>query len=137
MAAPTIEPVTISTQPSTSIKQKEARQFSPENLSFLIVSPVETSELVQDELNDNIESADTIDTDVIVDKQDGEMMHTAENLVFRPLFSYRKLQEKRKRLYGSKRPSANSPNTIRRSSYVVPQGYVYYPRPYGGYYYPY
>ncbi|GLV40657.1 hypothetical protein CBL_04460 [Carabus blaptoides fortunei] len=133
IAATVAAPTTESNQPSTTAQQKTiARQLPIDNFGYMIVTPLETRhqpELALDESS----GGETIDNQVIVDGQNGgEMMHTAEHMVFRPLFSYRKLQEKRRRQNGSKRPATNSPNTLRRSAYVYSRPYYPY-----GYYYPY
>lgn len=95
--------------------------------------------------NKNIEF---IKDQTIIDAKNSEpeMMHTAENIVFRPLFSYRQVKEKRQRLHNRQNLIKKQNNSANRRSSIVtqtPVRYVYaYPYPgyrtqdYPTYYYP-
>lgn len=136
---------------ANAILRNKIQNIDQEEIIILpaIDSNVETD--LEDEINyrDNIESMEeSAEHDVIIENPSdhGEVMHTAENIVFRPLFSYKKVQEKRRRLYGSnsnrRTGSSQNQNNNRRSSIVTssepPINYVYsypYAYPVPAYYY--
>lgn len=132
----------------TDLEVKDDNPKQPTLLAIIVpsIDPLESANDLPEEEEDIEEYDGDDDDDFEVENEDGEIMKTARNIVFRPLFTYRQKKTAKRRVQvrrNAARKSSSRRNAQKRNAQPVNRYYSYnrnyyrprYPSYYPSYYY--